>query len=183
MKKRFTWKRALILLPVLAAVVFGGLNLVWYGFKYLPYKRMAGKMQLDGNFQMPRYVYTDETYLFRLKMPGYLSFESGFLYVGPKDENAAVFVPDAQGGLREKNIPHVDAFIWPQPFSEPQYGVTIYEKTYSVQYMMNGAGELLPDSSMSEAERAEASALFERHRDEILDVLRAASGMWGVHFS
>ena len=41
---------------VSAAVLFGLVNLVWYGFKYLPYSRLASKMQFNGNPDMPRYV-------------------------------------------------------------------------------------------------------------------------------
>ena len=164
---------------VSAAVLFGLFNLVWYGFKYLPYSRLASKMQFNGNPDMPRYVYTDGGYLYRLKMPRYLSFDSGFLYVGPDNEDAAMMVVEDDGSLTEKNIPHVDMFIWPQMFSGTQYGIGIYEEAYSMSYMADSSGKYLPDASATDEEKAEAEALFEKHSDEIRDIMRAADKMWG----
>ena len=112
-------------------------------------------------------------------MPGYLSFQSGFLYVGPKDEDAAVLVADGSGDFTERNVPHVDLFIWPRMFSGAEYGVTIYEETYSRQFMVNSRGEYLPDEGVSEEEIADDRALFEKHGDEIRDVMRAARELWG----
>ena len=85
--------------------------------------------------------------------------------------------------LIEKNKLHVDIFIWPQIFSETRYGLTIYEETYSVQFMINSLGEYLPDKDVSEEEKANALELFEKHRDEIQDILRAAKKMWGSEIS
>lgn len=178
MKGGAIWKRILAAL-VLAAALLSAFILFWYGFKYLPYRRMSESMQFNSDSERPRYVYTDEQYLYRLKMPGFLSFESGFLYVGPADETAASFTVDEKGDLTEKNVPHVDMFIWPRIFSEAGYGVTVYEETYSRQFLMNGRGEYLPDENVSKEETEEALALFEKHKDQIRDVLRAADGLWG----
>lgn len=83
-------------------------------------------MQPDNSFERPRNVYMDDQYLYRLKMPGYLSFESGFLYVGPADEKAASFTLDENSSMTEENVPHVDMFIWPRIFDksffDPEYG-------------------------------------------------------------
>jgi len=89
----------------LIAVVFGGINLFWYGFKYLPYRKMADHMNLDDDSAMPRYAVTDDKYIYRVKMPGYLSFDSGFLYIGPNDDEAAVLISDNSGNLTEKIYP------------------------------------------------------------------------------
>lgn len=178
MKSGVIWKRILTALA-LGASLSAAVILFWYGFKYMPYRRMAEKMQPDNGFERPRYVYMDDQYLYRLKMPGYLSFESGFLYVGPADEKAATFTVDENGSMTEENVPHVDMFIWPQIVSSPLYGVTIYEENWSRQYMMNGQGEYLPDESVSNQDREEALALFEKHRSEIHDVLQAANALWG----
>ena len=171
--------KCIIAVILLIAIVFGGVNLFWYGFKYLPYKKMADKMQFNNDSEMPRYLCTDDQYMYRLKMPGYLSFTSGFLYVGPNDEEAAVLYADDDGSFSEANKPHVDMFVWPQIFSETQYGITIYEETYSMQFMMNGQGELIPDENMTDEERAEAIMMFEKHKDEIRDIIRAAAELWG----
>ena len=182
MKNKSVLKRIIVII-VLIAVVFGGVNLFWYGFKYLPYKKMTDHMTLSNDSETPRYVYADDNYIYRAKMPGYLSFDSGFLYIGPNDDEAAVFISDDDGNLTEKNIPHVDIFIWLQILSETKYGLTIYEETYSMQFMINSRGEFLPDESLSEEETADVMALFEKHKDEIQDTLRAADELWGSKVS
>ena len=178
MKSRSILKRIIVVF-VLIAVVFGGINLFWYGFKYQPYKKLTDHMPGNNDPDMPRYVFADDNYIYKVKMPGYLSFDSGFLYIGPNDEEAAVYIPDDNGNLTEKNKPHVDIFIWPQMFSETEYGLTIYEETYSMQFMINSLGEYLPDETVSEEEKAYVLELFETHRDEIQDILRAANELWG----
>ena len=76
-------------------------------------------------------------------MPGYLSFEGGFLYVAPQlTENAAAFYVDESGTMVEKNIPHCDLFIWPQMFSETKICVTLYEETSSVSCMVDRSGHI-----------------------------------------
>ena len=112
-------------------------------------------------------------------MIDYLSFDSGFLYIGPKDEEAAALIADETGRLTEKNKPHGDLFLWPQTFSETKCGLTIYEETYSVQCMINSLGEYLPDETVPEEERTAVRELFEKHGHEIRDILRAADGSWG----
>lgn len=178
MKTGGIWKRILAAL-VLAALLFSAVSLFWYGFKYLPYRRMAENMQLNNDTERPRYVYTDDQYLYRLKMPRLLSFESGFLYVGSADETVSSYTVDDNGNLTEKNISHVDMFIWPQLFAGPRFGVTIYEEDWSRQYMMNSQGEYLPDGNVSKQEMEEALALFEKHTDQIRDILQAADALWG----
>ena len=173
--------KKVILVAVLAALVFGAVNLFWYGFKYLPYKKMADRMQFNNDSEMPRYVFEDDKYLYRLKMPRYLSFDSGFLYVGPNEEDLAVFIVDEEGNLTEQNVPHVDMFIWPKMFSETVYGVTIYEKTSSRQLIINRLGEYLPDEMITEEEKAENMALFEQHKEEIRDMLQAANELWRIN--
>ena len=178
MKSRSILKRIIVIF-VLIAVVFGGINLFWYSFKYLPYRKMADHMNLDDDSEMPRYVVVDDNYIYRVKMPGYLSFDSGFLYIGPNDDEAAVLISDNSGNLTEKNIPHVDIFIWPQMFSETKYGLTIYEETCSMQVMINSLGEYLPDETVSEDEKTKALELIEKHKDEIQDILHAADELCG----
>lgn len=165
---------------ILAAVVFAGVSLFWYGFKYLPYRNAAGKMQLNGNPEMPRYMAVSRDHLFKIKMPSFLSFESGFLYVGPADEQAAAFEVDEDGGLIEKNVPHVDMFIWPKIFSGAEYGITLYEENYSRQIMVDSSGAFLSGvDSLSEAEVNELRELYEKHKDEIREVISAAKDFWG----
>ena len=179
MRKKSLAKR-IIAIFLLIVLIFGGINLFWYGFKYLPYKHMAENMQLSDDMGRPKYTYTDGEYVYRLKMPGYLSFGSGFLYVVRKDnEDAAAFVADEEGNLTEKNTPHVDIFIWPKMFSETQYGVTIYEETDSVCVVTNSRMQFIPDESLSDEENDRLYALFEAHKDEIQELIKAAVQFWG----
>ena len=179
MQKKPVIKRISIVLLLLFAI-FAAVNLFWYGFKYLPYKRMSEKMQLSDDSERPRYIYTDGEYLFQLKMPGYLSFQSGFLYVVKKDdEDASSFIVDENGELKEKNIPHVDMFMWPQMFSQTQCRVTIYEETDSVWVITNTRGEFIPDETLSDSENDRLSVQFEAHRNEIQEMIKAAVDFWG----
>ena len=126
-------KKRIIAIVLLIVVVFGGINLCWYGFKYLPYKKVADKMQLDTEAGAPRYVCENNGYTFRVKMPEYLSFQSGYIYAVDTDHvDSAGLIADEDGELSEMNVPHVDLFVWPQMFGEAKYGATIYEDTYSV---------------------------------------------------
>ena len=179
MQKR-TLARQILALLLALLIIFGAVNLFWYGFRYRPYRQMTAQMQLNADSERPRYIGTDGTYLFLLKMPGYLTFKTGFLYVVEEAyQDAAAFVADENGNLTEQNIPHVDMFIWPQMFSPAEYRVTIYEETDSVWAIMDSRGEFLPDETLSDAENARVSALFDAHRSEIQEMLRAAAAFWG----
>ena len=173
----------ILIVCILAAVVFVGVVLFWYGFKYLPYRNAAGRMQLNTDPEMPRYMEVSGDHLFKIKMPKFLSFESGFFYVGPADEMAAAFVENDDGTLSEKNVPHVDMFIWPGIFSGAEYGVTLYEETYSEQIMVDGSGEFLSGAGgPSEAEETVLRKLYEKHRAEIQEIISAAKDFWGSDF-
>ena len=45
--------------------------------------------------------------------------------------------------------------------------------------MINSRGEYLPDETVSEEEKANTRELFEKHKSEIQDILRAANELWG----
>ena len=139
-------------------------------------------MQYNDEPEMPRYSYSTEDYVFRLKMPGYLSFEGGFLYVTPQlPENATAFYVDENGTMLEKNIPHCDLFIWPQMFSETEFCVTLYEETSSVSCMVDRSGTYLPDEYISEAEREEMAELCKNRKEEILKLIEEALSLWGTN--
>ena len=179
MKNKVILKRMAVMLLVIL-LILGGINLFWYLFKYRPYKKMSDRMQFNEDPEMPRYGFVNDRFSFRLKMPAYLSFESGFLYAAPLlEDEGAVFYTDADGNMAERNIPHSDLFIWPQLFSEAKYGVTVYEESSSAQLMTNGKGEYLPDPDLSEAERADLAGLFQKHQTEIQELIQAADELWG----
>ena len=179
MRSKSVSKRIIAIILIIV-LVFGGINLFWYGFKYLPFKKIADKMQLNGDPEMPRYVCEYDGYVFRVKMPGYLSFQTGFIYAVDKDHvDAAAYIEGENGELVEMNTPHVDLFAWPQVFGDTEYGVTIYEDTYSVWAGTNLEEEFLPDESMTDEENALAAELFEKHRSEIHDVMQAAAKFCG----
>ena len=178
MKEKKLWKQILVVC-LLAVLVFLGVSLFWYGFKYRPYKKCVEKMSLDNDSETPRYTAVKGNYQYRVKMPRFLSFESGFLYVGPVEELSS-FVVDEEGNMTEKNTPHVDMFIWPKLFSGADYGVTLYEETYSEQVFVDRDGKLLGGNhDMSEQEETALKELYEKHRDEVQDMFLAAADFWG----
>ena len=63
-------------------------------------------------------------------------------------------------------------------FKSAQYGVTVYEETYSRQIYIDGSGNYLQNGDISEEENEENKALFEKHSDEIQDLLKAARKRW-----
>ena len=179
MKNKSILKKA-ALATLAVALMFGGLNLFWYQFKYKPYKTKTVMMQLNEDSERPRYVCTRNGYIYTLKMPGYLSFESGFLYVVPQEHQySATFVADEEGNLTEKNVPHVDLFVWPQVLSEARYRVTAYEETESMWIRVNCFGDYLVDETMSETEQKKANELYEKHELEIRNIVDAAAQLWG----
>ena len=179
MKNKVIIKRMAVMLLVIL-LILGGINLFWYLFKYRPYKLMSDRMQFNDDPEMPRYVTEKDGFVYRLKLPPYLSFESGFLYAAPLiQDGGAEYFTDAEGNLTEKNIPHSDLFIWPRMFSEAKYGVTVYEETSSMQLMTNRKGEYLPDPEISEAEREEEAEMFRKHQSEIQELIQASEELWG----
>ena len=179
MRSKTLTKKILIII-LLIAIIFGGINLFCYGFKYLPYKKLADKMQADSESAAPRYVCENNGYTFRVKVPGYLAFQSGYIYlVDTKHMDSAGLIADDDGELSEMNIPHVDLFVWPQMFGEAKYGTTIYEDTYSVWAGTNRNEEFMPDETLTDEENAEALELFEKHKSEIHDVMQAAVDFCG----
>ena len=163
-----------------ALAIFAMVNLFWYQFKYKPYQEKTIKMHLNEDSERPRYILNDNGYVYTVKMPGYLSFESGYLYVvSESHQDSASFVADADGNLTELNIPHVDMFIWPQLFSAAQYRVTAYEETTSSWIIINSNGDYVADDSQSEAEQAKAKKLYEKYIQEIRELLDAAVKLWG----
>ena len=171
--------KQLLFIMLLSAVVISGIGAFWYATRYLPYRRMAVSMEKNDDVERPRYMYEDDEYQYSLKMPGFLSFESGFLYVGPKDDDSAILIVDDEGNMTEKNTPHVDVFIWPHVIKKTEYAVTLYEESYSVRIMTNSRGEYLPEAGITEEERENERMLFEKHKDEIQNVISAAVRLWG----
>ena len=106
--------------------------------------------------------------------------KSGYLYVVAEEhQDSASFVADEQGNLSERNVPHVDLFIWPQLFDHAQYRITIYEETESAWISVNSTGHFIPDKSLSEADQFKAKELYEKHQLEIRNILDAAAWLWG----
>ena len=179
MKNKSLLKKAVIVIRT-AALLFGGLNLFWYQFKYRPYKEKTVMMQLNEDSERPKYTCTRNGYIYTLKMPGYLSFESGFLYVVPEEhQDSAMFIVDEDGNLTEKNIPHVDLFVWPQVLSEAEYRITAYEETESMWIRVNRFGDYLVDETTSDIEQKKAKELYEKHELEIRNIVDAAARLWG----
>ena len=183
MNNTVIWKGMIIMLLVIL-ILLGSINLVWYLLKYLPYKQMSNKLKYNGDSEMPRYIFQDEKYMYKIRMPRYLSFAGGFLYISPviqgHIEDSASFYQDEDGNLFERNIPHVDMFIYPKIFSETEYGVTLYEETESCFLMTDKDGVYLPDQTLSDKENEKIQNLYNKHKDEISDILNAAKSMWGT---
>ena len=70
-------------------------------------------------------------------------------------------------------------FIWPQLFSSAQYRVIAYEETESSWIIVNSNGDYVADDTQSEAEQAKAKELYEKHKQEIRELLDAAVKLWG----
>ncbi len=177
-KKPLTKRFAFLILSFLATFIL--LNLFWYQFKYRPYKEKTVAMQLNEDSERPRYTCLRNGYAYTVKMPSYLSFQSGYLYVVAESHlDSAGFIADDEGNLMEKNVPHVDLFIWPQLFSGAQYRVTVFEETESTWITVDSDGEYIPDETLDEVQQAKAWELYENHKPEIIDILKAAVQLWG----
>lgn len=182
MKNKVIWKRMILMLAAIL-LIFGGINAFWYVFKYMPYHKMSEKLEWNEDEELSRYAVEDEKYSYRMKMPPYLSYESGFLYVTPAEADAeSGFVIDENGDAIEKNVPHVDMFIWPQMFSDTEFCVTIYEETESYMIPITKTGEYLPNEAYtSAAEQEQYKQLVQKFQSDIQDVLQAAQTMWGEY--
>ncbi|MBQ1827281.1 MAG: hypothetical protein II126_04845 [Erysipelotrichaceae bacterium] len=170
----------IIKLILSVVMIFALVNLFWYQFKYKPYKEKTVTMQLNEDSERPRYTCIRNGYAYTVKMPSYLSFQSGYLYVVAESHlDSASFLADDEGNLTEKNVPHVDLFIWPQLFSGAFYRITVFEETESMWIIVNSDGEYIPDETLDEVQQAKAGELYENHKPEIIDILEAAVQLWG----
>lgn len=171
-RKKIRQGKLLKALSVCAAVLtvcFLILNAVWIPVKYLPYRKLCGGLRHDPDSgKGTKFCAESGDYIFRVSMPGYLSFKSGFLAV------------DAVGNGHS-------LFIWPQPGRETKFGVMIFEQespstTHLTQIYISKDLEYLDEQNTwqgaSPEELQHNKALYEAHLDELRGLMDAAKSRW-----
>ena|GEM_PF-4718043 len=177
------------------------LNAVWLPVKYFPYKAFCRQFSNASDIgKGTQYQTISGDYAFRVKMPGYLSFESGFLAVEPAEralQNADPALirgtdarePDAASQQEPQQTKTEAAlFIWPQPFGETEYGVMIFEQesptmTHATQFIIRKDLTLseqknhLPDETPEQAQHNKE--LYEANLDAVRGLMDAAMQQWG----
>ena len=178
--------KAMSILAAVLAVCFVILNAVWLPVKYIPYRKLRKGLQ-DSSADGKGTQYSTESggYIFRVKMPGYLGFEGGFLSVEPAvglaGENADTAAPtnaDSQASC---------LFIWPQIGGETMIGAMIFEQespsmTHFTQMYISKDLEYLDElntwQGASPAELQHNKELYEAHLDEVRSLTDAAKAQW-----
>ena len=161
--------KVISLLATVLAVCFVILNAVWLPVKYIPYRKLCKELREhpDGGKGI-QYSTESGDYVFRVKMPGYLSFKSGFLAV------------DAVGNGHS-------LFIWPQPGSETRFGAMIFEHestsmTHLTQIYISKELKYLDEQNTwqgaSPEELQHNKAIYEAHLDEVRSLMDAAKSKW-----
>lgn len=148
-KKRSKFKKIIII--ILAVIIgFGLYNLTWLGWRTLKYKSYT--TGLEEFIENMSYVYTaEDSYLYNVKMPDYLT------YTG----NLCVSVPEGECAL----------LIWPKVISGYDYGVQIQieEEVYSI--MLNN------DFS---AEDSQFDGIVGEYSETITELHEKAKKMWNI---
>ena len=161
--------KALSICAAVLAVCFLILNAVWIPVKYIPYRKLCKGLRNnpDGGVGI-QYRTESGDYDFRVKMPGYLSFEGGFLAV------------DAVGNGHS-------LFIWPQTGGETLFGAMIEElesptsgrlTQIYVSKDLEYLDELNTWPTASAADLQHNKALYEAHLDELRGLMDAAKSQW-----
>lgn len=182
-RKKIRQGKLLKALSVCAAVLtvcFLILNAVWIPVKYLPYRKLCGGLRHDPDSgKGTKFCAESGDYIFRVSMPGYLSFDGGFLSVEP--------VSGIGGQNADAGSPASCLFIWPQPGRETKFGVMIFEQespsmTHLTQMYISKDLEYLDElntwPTASAAELQHNKALYEVHLDELRGLMDAAKSRW-----
>lgn len=178
MKKKVSTFQKLSIMLIVILLFFGSLNFAWYVLKYRPYQQFVSKMTLGDDPELPRYYASDEKYTYIVKMPGYLSYGSGFMHVEPLGADE-IYV-DENGELLSDSDTSVGMFIWPGVFGETRYGATIWEGEESWQLYINEKLEYIPYEHELPTEIEANQKLISKYQTEIEEVMAAAQAMWGL---
>ncbi len=188
-RKKTRRGKLLRIMSICASVLIIGflvLNAVWFPAKYFPYKALCRGFSESANIGAgTQYTKESGEYLLTVKMPGYLSFEGGFLAVEPVSAPAAFdesTSPEAFSGAYPKRL-----FIWPAIGGEPEFGIMILKEqtqnwgTFS-QFYINSDLEYLDEKNTlptDPPERTQEShALYEANLDAVRGMMDAAKAQW-----
>ena len=180
-QKKMKQGKLLKVMSVLAAVLavcFVILNAVWIPVKYIPYRKLCKGLRNnpDGGNGI-QYSTESDGYVFRVKMPGYLNFEGGFLAVDVA----------GNGQNSDAKSTSVGLFIWPQTDGKTQFGAMIGElesPTLSrltqiyISKDLEYLDELNTLPTASSAELQHNKELYEAHLDELSGLMDAAKAQW-----
>lgn len=158
-------------------VMFAACNAVWYVRIYRPYRALCENWQSSDRGKGTQYTRQDADFSYTVKMPGYLSFEGGFIAVQTNESHP---VYDDENGHPAVEIgEYVSAmFIWLDQ-KGTQYGVDIQRGSVGYQMYIDRELNLVPFEDQTSADTVDYRSMIEEHRDEIEALMNAAQNMWG----
>ena len=157
-------------------VIFAIWNVTWYFLKYRPYHALCSEMQSSDIGKGIQFRTEDAQFSYVVKMPGYLSFSSGFISVSPIENNRIYF--DENSAPVAESASYATLFIWPQIKGETEYGVIIAEGNTLYQINIDKSLAFIPYGEQNNNIGMYEKMLAE-HRDEIEMLMNAVQNMWG----
>ncbi len=158
---------------LIAAIIFMGANILFFIAKWYPYRQCMNSMDTMSRDEGIR---NEGHYLYKVKMPTYLGFDSGFLHVGPGDEELPVVT--SEGDFLYEGNQYVDLVIRPQVFGPTQMSVSVLTKEGLVHVPINSDVQYLPRLSGSEEENERCRAILRENEDQIRELIDAAEEKW-----
>ena len=182
--KKTRFMKAMSAVFCLLLVCFIIWNGVWLFVRYLPYRQLAKGMKRDSLGKGTGYSYSDGKYDYYVKMPGYLSFEGGFLRVNPIGGYG--IKTDEEGALTSSDGNTLSLFIWTKgtESKETEYGALIdvfISDDESEMYMLYVDTSLnyIPHEQDTDTDISRSQELIDENRAELEGLMSAAQKQWG----
>ena len=179
-KKMSPFKKLLILLIVIL-LIFAGINLSWYFFKFRPYKQLAenfNAVNIGDNEELQRYSLEKDGYYFNIKMPAYLGFEGGYCRVSTS--NGYEYAVDIENDdVDESKVIGLTLYYYPRIFQEDQYAIFIETSSDFTPLDISKDLKYIPAEGESKAETEDHENMIRENFEEIEKLMNEAISVWG----
>ena len=160
---------------LICIIGFMGINILYFIGEWYPYQKCSCKFEaVDGSPKERIGLGTDFDY--KVEMPDYLRFESGFLKIKPKYD--PIMTINESGVQYYAGDPYVDLMIMPQVFGPAQMYVSVLAEDGYWQIPINREFEYIPDRKEPKEIADRYEELLREHETEIRLMLDAAENEW-----
>ena len=171
-KRGFEVFAALLLVSMIG---FMGINILYFIGKWYPYQKCSCEFDcVDGSDKQRIKEGTEFDY--RVEMPDYLRFGSGFLKIKPKDD--PIMTINESGVQYYAGDPYVDLMIKPQVFGPAQMYVSVLAEDGYWEIPINKDFEYISDRKEPKEIADHYRDLLKEHETEIRLMFDEAQDKW-----